>query len=52
MTKADTLMYNPSDDTQNYKCIKRLDDQLNEPINQNSFKVSKLLKPTNKKTPL
>ena len=30
--------------------LKRLDTQLNEPINQNSIKVPKVVKPTNKKT--
>ena len=30
--------------------LKRLDIQLNKPTNQNSIKVSKVDKPTNKKT--
>ncbi len=29
--------------------LKRLDTQLNEPTNQNSIKVPKVVKPTNKK---
>ena len=32
------------------KMLKRLINQLNEPINQNSIKVPKVVKPTNKKT--
>ena len=32
------------------KGLKRLDAQLNEPTNQNSIKVLKVVKPTNKKT--
>ena len=54
---ADKLMYIPNDDTQNYlfcrlklMVIKRLNTQLNESNNQNSPKVPKFGKPTNKKT--
>ena len=49
-------MYFPSDDTQNKPfCrlqyfLKRLGTHLNEPTNQNSLKVPKVFKPTNKKT--
>ena len=32
------------------KCLKRLDTQQNEPTNQNSLKVPKVVKPNNKKT--
>ena len=32
------------------KWLKRLDIQLNEPTNQNLIKVSKVVKPANKKT--
>ena len=32
------------------KWLRRLDTQLNEPNNQNSIKVPKVVKPTNKKT--
>ena len=32
--------------------LKRLDTQLNEQTNQNLMKVPKVVKPTNKKTPL
>ena len=55
---ADKFMYNPNDDAQithsvNYNWwLKRLDTQLNEPIDQNSIKVPKVAKPTNKKTSL
>ena len=47
------LMYIPNDDTQNYpfcRFLKQLDTQLNEPINQNSIKAPKVVKPKNKKT--
>ena len=30
--------------------LKRLDTQINEPSNQNSLKVPKIVEPTNKKT--
>ena len=44
-------MYDPNNDTQNYNSwLKRLDTQLNEPINQNDVKFPKVVKPTNKKT--
>ena len=33
-----------------YQWLNRLDTQLNEPPNQNSIKVPKLVKPKNKKT--
>ena len=43
-----------NDNTQKYPfCrlqLERLDTQLNEPTNQNSIKVAKDIKPTNKKT--
>ena len=32
------------------KCLKRLDTKQNEPTNQNSLKVPKVVKPNNKKT--
>ena len=51
------LMYNLNNDTQIYtiledynQWLKRLDTQLNEPTNQNSRKVPKVVKSTNKKT--
>ena len=53
---ADKLKYILNDDIQNYPfCIihlrlKRLDTQLNEPTNQNSLKIPKVVNPTNKKT--
>ena len=45
---GDKLMYIPNDDIQNYPfCnnywFKRLDAQLNEPTNQNSIKVHKVI---------
>ena len=47
---ADKLMY-LQNDSQNYPfCRLRLDTHLNEPTNQNSLKVPKVVKPTNKKT--
>ena len=50
-TMAGKLMYISNDDSQNYNWwLKRLDTQLNEPINQNSIKVPKVVKPINKKT--
>ena len=38
-------MYIPNDDKQNYK-----NTQFNETTNRNSIKVTKIVKPTNKKT--
>ena len=53
---ADKLMYIPNVDilhitiSVNYNFyLKRLDTQLNEPTNQNSILVPKVVKPTNKK---
>ena len=54
---ADKLMHIPND-KQNYpffrlqlvQWLKRLDNQLTGPTNQNSMKLPKFLKPTNKKT--
>ena len=50
---ADKLMYIPDDDKQNYFfCRLQLMvsyTQLNEPTNQNSLRVHKVLKPTNKR---
>ena len=47
---ADRLMYIPNDETQNYPfCRLQLVVALNEPTNQNSMKVLKVVKPTNKK---
>ena len=45
----------PNNDKQNYpfdrkQSLKRLDPQLKEPTNQNLTKVSKSVKPMNKKT--
>ena len=58
-TMSDKLMYIPNDDTQNYLYCrlqlvvkKRLDTQLNEPTNQISIKVPKVVKSTNKKIKL
>ena len=47
-------MYIHNDDTQNYPSelqlvFENLDTQLNEPTNQNTLKVPKVVKPTNKK---
>ena len=39
---ADKFMYIPKD-------LKRLDNQPNKPTNQNTIKVPKVVKPTNKK---
>ena len=53
---VDKFMYIPNDDTQNYPIcrlklvVETLDTQLNEPTNQNTIKVPKVVKPTNKKT--
>ena len=54
---ANKLMYIPNDDKQNNPFFriqshwfKRLDIQINELTNQNSIKVPKVIKPTNKKT--
>ena len=50
---ADTLIYIPNDDTQNnlfcrlQLLVETFDTQLNEPTNQYSMKVSKVVKPTN-----
>ena len=55
-TMADKIIYIPNDDTQNYpfpelnQWLKRLNTQLNKPTNQNTLKVPKVVKPTNKKT--
>ena len=52
---ADKLMYIPNEDTHNnniyynWWLLKRLDTKLNKLINQNSIKVPKVVKPTNKK---
>ena len=49
---ADKLMYIPNDGKKNYTyCRFKLvvDTQLNEPTNQNSMKVPKVVKSTNKK---
>ena len=49
------LMYSPYVDTLNYPLstlqlmVAQLDTQLNKPTNQNSLKVPKVIKPTNKK---
>ena len=43
-------MYISNYDIQNYSCVDRLNNQLNEPTNENSIWVSKVVKPTNKKT--
>ena len=50
---VDKLIYIPNDDTQNYPFCRLLlvvDNQLNETTNQNTTKVPKVIKPTNKKT--
>ena len=51
-TIADKLMYIPSNDTQNYPfCrLQLVVETFNEPTNQNSIKVPKVIKLTNKKT--
>ena len=51
-------MYISNDDTQNYPLcrlqlvVERLETQLNEPTNQISIKVAKVIKSTKKKTVL
>ena len=45
---ADTLMHHSNDNTKIYPPVDYT--QLNEPTNQNSIKVPKVVKPTNKKT--
>ena len=53
---ADKKMYIPNEDTKNYPSVdynnwlKSLETQLNEPNNQNSVKVLKVVKPISKKT--
>ena len=53
---GDKLMYIINDDTQIFPSVdynewfKRLDTQLIEPSNTNPIKVSKVVKPKNKKT--
>ena len=53
----DKLIYIPNDDThkithlEDYNFwLKSLDTQFSEPINQNSIEVTKVVKPTDKKT--
>ena len=54
----DKLKYIPNDNTENYPfCrlklkVKTFGHSINKPTNQNSIKVPKLVKPTNKKTKL
>ena len=45
-------MYIPNDDTKNYPLLVdyNLDTHLNEPTNQNSIIVSKVVRPTKNKT--
>ena len=53
---ADKLLFIPIDDTKitpsvdHNKWLKRLDTQLNEPTNQNSIIIQKVVEPTNNKT--
>ena len=49
---ADKLIYILNDDTQNnpFCRLQLVDTQLNEPTNQNSMKVPKVVEPTNRKT--
>ena len=53
---AENVIYIPIVDTQNTPSVdynqwlKRLDIQRNEPTNNNSLNVPKIVKPTNKKT--
>ena len=49
---ANKLINIPNDDTQNYSffILQLVDIQLSEPTHQNSIKVIKVFKPTNKKT--
>ena len=42
-TMADKLIYIPNDVTQNYQ-LKRLDNLLSKPTNQNSLEVHKVIK--------
>ena len=52
---ADKWMYIPNVDTQNYHLyrlqlmVERLETQINEPTNQNSIKLPKVVKSTNEK---
>ena len=51
-TIADKLMYIPNHDTQNYPFYRsylHMNTQLNDPTNQNSIKVPKVIKPTKRK---
>ena len=54
--RDETMADKSNDDTQNYPFIdynlwlKHLDTQLNEPTNQNSLKIPKVIKPTSNKT--
>ena len=48
--KSPIMIYKITPSVDNNKWLKRLDNQTNEPTNQNSIKVPKLVKPTNKKT--
>ena len=53
MTMVDKLMYIPYDYTQNNPFLRLqlvLENQFSEPTTQNSLKVSKVEKTTNKKT--
>ena len=50
---VDKLMYIPNDETENYPLqlvVQYLDTFFNEKTNQNSIKIPKVVKPTNKKT--
>ena len=50
------MIYNSNDDSKNYPfckfnhMLKHLDTQINEQTNQNSIKITKVFKPTNKKS--
>ena len=49
---VDKLMYIPNDETENYPLqlvVQCLDTYFNEQTNQNSIKIPKVVKPTNKK---
>ena len=48
---ADKLIYIPNDDTQNYHFyrLRLVVETFNEPTNQNSWKIPKVVNPTNKK---
>ena len=47
---ADKFMYIPNDDLHNYQLVETFGHSFTESTNQNSQKVAKVGRPTNKKT--